>query len=168
MSLTSLIFGEKPKKAGPLKQSVEEKALMESLMNLYYKKDSTGKITGPATSGPMSDYKAAMQKIIGTQGMPINWNGKSYGTYKPLKAMTTQALLEQALLKDQTDPLKELWQTMYNSRFSGANQQIPGTPGLIGNLGGAAIQAGAGTALKEGAAAAGSYLMDLLPTALLA
>lgn len=139
MSLKDLLFG-KSKKSGPLKQSVEEKALIETLMNLYYQRDSSGNVIGPATTGPMSDYKSAMQKILGYQGMPINWNGKSYGTYKPVKAMTTQAALEQALLNDQLNPMMKLWETMYNSRFAGANQQVY-KPGLVETLAPAAIKA---------------------------
>ena len=144
MSLRSYIFGEKAKKVGPLKQSVEEKALMETLMNLYYKRDSEGNVTGAATTGPMSDYKAAMQKILGYKGMPINWNGKNYGTYQPIKAMQTRGALEQALLNDQLNPMLDLWKTMYNSRFAGANNTTQATPGLVGTLGPAAIQATGG------------------------
>jgi hypothetical protein len=157
MSFSDLIFG-KSKSAGPSKQSVEEKALLNTLMNLYYSKDSTGKRTDkPATTGMVSEYANAMKKILSQSGVPINYNGKQIGSVKPLKSMTTEATLQQQLLQNQMQPIIDLFKQMYAARFGTSPSSYQS--GLMEKLAPSLIQSGATKGLGDAAMAVGSAMM---------
>ena len=155
MSFTDLIFG-KSKKAGPSKQTVEEKALLDTLMNLYYSKDNLGRRTDkPATSGMVSDYATAMKKLLASEGVPLNFNGKQIGSMKPLNTMKTEATMQQQLLDNQMQPIMDLFKQMYASRYGG---QAASTyqPGWLEKLAPSLIQSGATKGFGE-------ELLNLIP-----
>lgn len=164
MSLSSILFGkaEKAKRLAPLKMTAEETFLMNYLMNMYMNKGS----------GPMGDYTKAMNKIMGTGGVPINYNGRQIASMKPLNTMKTLGTLAQETLKNQVDPAMDMWKNMMSVRYGGTAVPGSSTPGLVNTLGPSLITSGqAGglmSGLTTGLEAAGSALSSGLPAIMLA
>lgn len=136
MSVKSWLFGEssKAKRLKPLEMTAEESFLMNYLMNMYMNKGS----------GPMGQYTRAMTNIMGTKGVPINYNGRQVVSIKPTQQMQTMGTLAQELLKNQIDPAQKMWSDMMNVRYGGTAAPASSTPGWINTVSGAAVEAAPG------------------------